>query len=186
MQEGKTNRLDKFEIAWHKIFKYADLKTKLLYIENAVHLIIINQESSMSENSPYEAPESDISNNEGASVLSLKEIYLSFEGRIPRKVYWLYGVLGLMIGAGVALGVIFGLASVLGDWFGLLAIPLYIMLIWASLAVQVKRWHDRDKSGWWVLIGLIPLIGPLWQLIECGFLEGTQASNKFGPIPGDY
>ncbi len=140
----------------------------------------------MSDNSPYDAPESDISVSAGPTVLSIKEIYLSFEGRIPRKVYWLYGVLGLFIGTMLAIGVVFGLASVLGDWVGVLAIPVYIMVIWASLAIQVKRWHDRNKSGWWVLIGLIPIVGPIWQLVECGFLEGTPESNQFGPVPGNY
>ena len=49
-----------------------------------------------------------------------------------------------------------------------------------SLAIQVKRWHDRNKSGWWVLIGLIPLIGGIWALIETGFLAGDDGENRFG------
>ena len=56
----------------------------------------------------------------------------------------------------------------------------YIPLMWVSLAVQVKRWHDRNKSGWWVLIGLVPLIGGIWALIENGFLAGDEAENRFG------
>lgn len=55
--------------------------------------------------------------------------------------------------------------------------------IWMKLAVMVKRWHDRDKSGWWMLIGLVPVIGDLWLLIECGFLDGTPGTNKYGPSP---
>ena len=140
----------------------------------------------MSENSPYEAPESDVSVVSGKSMLSLKEILFSFEGRIPRKVFWLYGVLGLIVVMLLAIGIIAGLAYVLGDWFGILAIPLYIGVIWVSLAIQVKRWHDRDKSGWWVLISFIPIIGAIWQLVECGFLEGSQGDNRFGSEPGDY
>ena len=50
-----------------------------------------------------------------------------------------------------------------------------------AVIVYIKRFHDRDKSGWWVLIGLIPLIGPLWLLIELGFLKGTDGPNRFGP-----
>ncbi|MBV1908947.1 MAG: DUF805 domain-containing protein [Kangiellaceae bacterium] len=140
----------------------------------------------MSESSPYEAPESDVAVVSGSSKLTLKEIYLSFEGRIPRKVYWLYGVLGLIVGFALAFGVIFGLSAVVGEWILVLMIPLYIMLIWASLAIGVKRWHDRNKSGWWILIQFIPLVGPIWQLVECGFLEGTAGDNQFGPAPGDY
>ena len=57
---------------------------------------------------------------------------------------------------------------------------MYIPLMWVSLAIQVKRWHDRNKSGWWVLIGFIPLIGPIWALIENGFLAGDETENRFG------
>ena len=140
----------------------------------------------MSDNSPYEAPESDVSVSTGSTKLTMKEIYFSFEGRVPRKVFWLYGVLGLIGFSFIGLLIIGAVASVVGEWFSILAFPAYIVLIWASLAVNVKRWHDRDKSGWWVLIGLVPLIGAIWQLVECGFLEGTHGDNRFGPEPGDY
>ena len=52
-----------------------------------------------------------------------------------------------------------------------------------TIIVGIKRWHDRDKSGWWSLIAFIPLIGFLWVLIECGFLAGTSGSNRFGEDP---
>jgi uncharacterized membrane protein YhaH (DUF805 family) len=69
---------------------------------------------------------------------------------------------------------------------GILGI-LYLALIWPSLAISIKRWHDRDKSGWWVLIGFIPLIGGIWALIETGFLEGTKGPNQYGldPLGGE-
>jgi uncharacterized membrane protein YhaH (DUF805 family) len=47
----------------------------------------------------------------------------------------------------------------------------------------IKRFHDRDKSGWWLLISLVPLIGPLWLLVELGFLQGSEGANRFGPDP---
>lgn len=49
--------------------------------------------------------------------------------------------------------------------------------------MQIKRWHDLDKSGWWVLINFIPIVGGLWCLVECGFLKGTVGPNRFGPDP---
>jgi uncharacterized membrane protein YhaH (DUF805 family) len=58
-----------------------------------------------------------------------------------------------------------------------------LLFAWIKLAVLVKRWHDRDKSGWWVLIALVPIIGPIWQGIECFFLPGTEGSNRYGPSP---
>ncbi len=60
---------------------------------------------------------------------------------------------------------------------GLFALAVLI----PAIIVYIKRFHDRDKSGWWVLIGLVPLIGQLWLLIECGFLAGTPGPNRFGP-----
>ena len=58
-----------------------------------------------------------------------------------------------------------------------------VLAFWISLAVGVKRWHDRNKSGWWMLIILVPVIGSLWYLIECGFLKGTTGPNTYGPDP---
>lgn len=57
------------------------------------------------------------------------------------------------------------------------------LAIWPYLAIAIKRWHDRDKSGWWVLIGLVPLIGPIWAIVETGFLPGTDGPNQFGADP---
>ena len=62
----------------------------------------------------------------------------------------------------------------------LAALPVWI---WMTVAMQIKRWHDRDKSGVWMLVGFIPVIGPLWTLVELMFLEGTMGPNRFGPSP---
>jgi uncharacterized membrane protein YhaH (DUF805 family) len=47
--------------------------------------------------------------------------------------------------------------------------------------IGIKRFHDRDKSGWWVLIAFVPIIGWIWYLIECGFLPGTDGPNRYDP-----
>ena len=57
-------------------------------------------------------------------------------------------------------------------------VALGVLVTWISLAVAVKRYHDRDKSGWWLLIVFVPVIGGLWYLIECGFLRGTDGHNN--------
>lgn len=56
-------------------------------------------------------------------------------------------------------------------------------MLWSSLALQVKRWHDRDKSAWWLLMNFVPFIGAIWVLVECGFLRGTEGQNSYGPDP---
>jgi len=57
---------------------------------------------------------------------------------------------------------------------------LYVLCLWINVATTVKRYHDRNKSGFWFLIVLVPVIGGLWQLIECGFLSGTAGGNSYG------
>lgn len=108
-------------------------------------------------------------------------LFTSFEGRINRGKFWAgYAVLWILTVVVIAI-----LTAVLGDsssflilyWVGV------ALLMVAGLAVQVKRWHDRGKSGWWVLIALVPLIGPIWAFIETGFLPGTSGSNEYGPDP---
>ena len=61
---------------------------------------------------------------------------------------------------------------------------LFIALVpvWIQLAVTAKRWHDRDKSAWWILIYLIPIIGGgTWTIVELGLLKGAKGDNRFGP-----
>ncbi|MGH7978886.1 MAG: DUF805 domain-containing protein [Limisphaerales bacterium] len=97
------------------------------------------------------------------------KIYFRFSGRIPRSTYWL---------ASIPIGLLAIVAQIYDeqDW----STVLTLVLIWPSLAIYAKRWHDRDKSGWWSLIILIPLIGTIWSLVECGFLRGTDGPNRFG------
>jgi uncharacterized membrane protein YhaH (DUF805 family) len=86
----------------------------------------------------------------------------------------------------VAINVVIGLAfgnSAITTIVGIISLIIYVAMIWPSVALGVKRFHDRNKSGWWVLISLVPVIGGLWYLIECGFLEGTKGPNQFGPDP---
>ena len=56
-------------------------------------------------------------------------------------------------------------------------IIISLLFLYPALAVYTKRWHDRGKSGWWTLILLVPLIGFIWFLVECGFLRGTEGPN---------
>ncbi len=108
-------------------------------------------------------------------------IFFSFEGRINRKPFWLCVVVFIIINAVAnrADAAIFLHHMGNGPISGLVG----LLLIWPTLAVAAKRWHDRDKSAWWILINLVPVIGWLWSLIETGFLPGTPGENRFGPDP---
>ena len=109
--------------------------------------------------------------------LDLGHLFFSFDGRINRAKWWL-GLILLSVVYGIVVA-IFGY-----DTDNLLTLSLLALLwVWPSLAISIKRWHDRGKSGWWVLIGLVPIIGPLWALIETGFLPGIQGPNEYGADP---
>lgn len=69
------------------------------------------------------------------------------------------------------------------QWGDVLLGLLVIIICPVAIIVQVKRWHDRNKSAWWVLINLIPYIGFFWTFIECGFIKGTKGENRYGEDP---
>lgn len=119
--------------------------------------------------------------------MSISKILFSFSGRIPRQTYWL-ATLGIwaaffvaMFTAGFVAEAAGGGHKASGASVATLVLVLftYLCVLWCSLAVTVKRWHDRGKSGFWMLIYFVPLIGPLWCFIELGFLEGTPGPNEF-------
>lgn len=108
--------------------------------------------------------------------MSPQQIFLSFRGRIPRRTWWLYGVAGLL-GLGLLSHTLLRVAGLSETQAESL---VDLLLLWPALAVSVKRWHDRDKSGWWVLVNLVPMVGLVWTLLENGLLRGTPRPNRFG------
>ena len=109
--------------------------------------------------------------------------YTDFSGRSRRKEYWFF-VLGVFIVA-VVLGIIegiLGLSGMVAGAYGPLTAIFLLGVIIPSIAVQVRRFHDQDKSGWFVLLALIPFLGGLIVLVfMC--LEGTKGPNRFGEDP---
>ena len=100
---------------------------------------------------------------------------VSFHGRMGRGPYWLTS-----LGALVLYVVGFVLVEQAGTVGLLIGFPLFLVAFVISLATQTKRWHDRNKSGWWWLISFVPLIGGLWAFIETGLLGGTPGENRYG------
>lgn len=129
--------------------------------------------------------------------MSFFELLFSFQGRIGRLTWWLMGLVQMVIllltfapiaialqnwadgrGIGAAKGAGSDLLLLVGMGVGLIA------MMWVGLAATAKRFHDRNKSGWWMLISLVPVIGNIWLLIELGMLGPVDAGNRFGPPPG--
>ena len=111
--------------------------------------------------------------------MDITKFLFSFEGRISRQPYWLFVLAIVLLMFVPALG-IYGVGTEAADNY--VTIMSFVVL-WPSLAVQSKRWHDRNKSGFWILINFLPIIGGIWAIIENGFLPGTEGSNNFGNSP---
>lgn len=111
------------------------------------------------------------------------KLLFSFEGRVSRSVFW-YFVLACM-GIGIAAGVLMVMTMGPVQYPAQVQMPGWILLlqlamVWPALAIYAKRWHDQDKSGWWTLVILIPIVGGLIALIMLGFIQGTAGPNRFG------
>ncbi len=104
------------------------------------------------------------------------QIFLNPRGRIARRTFWLYGVLALS-GLGLLLRALLDIARLRSDDVDLI---VNLLLLWPAIAISAKRWHDRDRSAWWVLLALVPVIGWLWMLLDNGFLRGTPGRNRYG------
>jgi uncharacterized membrane protein YhaH (DUF805 family) len=114
----------------------------------------------------------------------LQQFYFSAQGRVNRKQWWLRLILPIFV---ITLVLAF-IDTVTGAYepktgVGILSSLFALASLIPAILVDIKRWHDRDKSGWWMLIVLVPIIGSIWLLIELGFLAGTPGANRFGPPP---
>lgn len=109
--------------------------------------------------------------------------YAQFSGRSRRKEYWMFVLLAFLLGivAGV-IDAVLGLNTMVAGLYGPLSLLLGLALLIPSIAVGVRRLHDTDRSGWWLLIGLVPFLGALILLIFY-LMEGTKGDNRFGPDP---
>ena len=140
--------------------------------------------------------------------MSMKELLFSFQGRVGRKTYWIWNVVYYALIIGFATGM-----NVLFPSMAHLLLPLFLIVVLVpDLAVTAKRWHDRGKSSWWLLLNVPLVVGRMtlptgdptqmpqstmlqalsslaalacgiWILIECGFLKGHQGNNQYGPEP---
>ncbi len=122
--------------------------------------------------------------------LNVLRNYASFNGRASRKEYWMFFLFNVIFAI-----IAMVLDSMLGSTFkidtmnGSLNLPygyiylLYVLvLLLPGLAVAVRRLHDIGKSGWNLLIALIPLVGPIWILVLLA-TSGNQGENDYGPDP---
>lgn len=109
--------------------------------------------------------------------------YSDFSGRSRRMEYWMFVL--MQIGISIVTSLvdnIIGLGGVVFGFYGPLTTIILLALIVPGIAVGVRRLHDRDMSGWFLLLGFVPIIGGL-ALLVIFLLEGTNGPNKYGPDP---
>jgi len=108
--------------------------------------------------------------------------YATFGGRARRKEYWMFTLFSLIITIGLT--VLDGVTGMLvpGAGIGLLSGIYSLAVLIPTLAVAIRRLHDTNRSGWWLLISLIPLIGMIVLLVF--FVSDTKPEeNRFGENP---
>ncbi len=109
-----------------------------------------------------------------AAVTKALQDYVVFSGRSVRSEYWWFALFNILALTAVSL-----LGALLHD-HGVLYTLGSLALFLPALALAVRRLHDLDRSGWWLLVGFVPIIGTILMLVWfC--TRGTTGPNRFGP-----
>ncbi len=115
-------------------------------------------------------------------VLTTK--YAEFSGRARRAEYWWFAVVNAALA--VASVVIMVVLGAIADPLGIIGVLLYLAVAFGTLipglACAVRRLHDTGKSGWFLLVSLIPFVGGIILLVFM-FTDGTRETNQYGPSP---
>ena len=112
----------------------------------------------------------------------LKQHYADFGGRARRQEYWMFCLFNIIIA--ILLGVMAGIGAAVLDTGAFLLLPnLYsLAVLIPGIAVSVRRLHDTGKSGWYLLVGLIPVVG-VFILLYFMVVDSTPGNNEYGPNP---
>ena len=138
------------------------------------------------------APAPEIAPRPGAHWLATGvDLFFNPNGRLSRGQYRsarypmlvLFGALGRLLSLTHATATP---AVHIPDLWQSLAFLVTILLVsalfvWCGVILTIKRWHDLDKSAWWALLGCVPVVGWIWQLVRCNFTPGTPGTNTYGP-----
>jgi uncharacterized membrane protein YhaH (DUF805 family)/predicted MFS family arabinose efflux permease len=109
--------------------------------------------------------------------MTFSDWFISFDGRLNRSRFWLGSLVLVPLWLGGAFIDLVTTESI--GFFYFLGIVIGIV---PTLALNIKRCHDRGRSGWFYLVALIPLVS-FWYLIEIGFMKGDDGDNMYGPDP---
>ena len=115
---------------------------------------------------------------------TLTKRYAQFSGRASKREFWGFALFSAVVEIAILFvaGIMFEINKSLGSIFGLLCWLFVIALVIPHLSVGVRRLHDIGKSGWWFLIVLVPLIGPIWLIVSC-CQASVNEDNQWGGLP---
>ncbi len=108
--------------------------------------------------------------------LEVLKKYTVFTGRARRKEYWIFVLFNMLI------SFILSFVEELVGGPGIIGMIYGLAILIPSLAVSVRRLHDTDRSGWWLLIAVVPLAGAIVLIIFMA-TDSTTGDNQFGPNP---
>ena len=108
---------------------------------------------------------------------SVLKKYTVFDGRAARKEFWMFVLFNFIVSLVISI-----VTSLLGDKHGIVNIIYYLAVLSPVLAVGARRLHDINKSGWWQLLALIPIIGGIWLIVLFCF-DSDAGDNRFGSNP---
>ena len=118
--------------------------------------------------------------------MNLRTLLFSFRGRISRLPYWIVTLILMGFGgASWQSAKLYGPDNPMTIGPAVMTLTTFIIIVWIGLAIQVKRWHDRGKPGYWALLNLIPFFGWIWVIVECGLMPGSAGANRFGNDPSE-
>jgi uncharacterized membrane protein YhaH (DUF805 family) len=115
--------------------------------------------------------------------LDVLKKYTVFDGRARRKEFWMFALFSTIIS--IILGII---DRIIGTDFGSNSSSGWLSTIYSlavllpTIGVGIRRMHDTNRSGWWILISLVPCIGWIWYIVLAA-QEGTAGDNNYGPDP---
>jgi uncharacterized membrane protein YhaH (DUF805 family) len=108
--------------------------------------------------------------------------YVDFNGRARRSEYWWFFLFLFLVSFAASI-----IDAILGTDFGgtgVVSLLASLALFLPSLAVAIRRLHDTSRTGWWILIGFIPIVG--WIILLVFYLQDSHGDNQYGPSPKGF
>lgn len=111
---------------------------------------------------------------------NILNLLFTFDGRINRRQFW---VGNLIVSVAIMItGLVAYTFMPIEVSYGFVGVAAVFSLL-AAVSLGIKRLHDRNRSGWWILLAYIPFFGMVWYVIEVGFFKSLHDNNRFGDAP---